>query len=170
MGLFYQSDMGLDADIRSIGCEYLCCLAAAVDYLDLSISVKEVNDIWDCGIQGKWLHSKLGLHTQTSYRRLFEHFGLSIGDKEFVGDQVGSILNGRLVFWDWWNSNEFTHVIRRVYSTYQNKHSILLNRDFEKIFDPAPWFGGDCADALYLFYLGNKDSFDYRELGNPNVK
>lgn len=170
MGLFYQSDKGLSDHIQAIGCEYLCCMAMAVDYTEKSIALPEVNNIWDLGIQGKWIDSKLGLHTATSFRRLFDAFGAAIGDDDFTGDQVGSILNGRLRFWNWWNSHEFTHVIRRIYGVFHEPHSMLLNVDFEKIFDPASWFSESCTEGLYLFYLGNKDSFEYRELGRPDVK
>lgn len=169
MGLYYQSDLGLSKDIRAIGCEYLCCAAMATDYTDKGVPITITNNIWNRGLQEKWVDSKLGLHKPTSYRRLFGAFGAAVGVDEFVGDQVGSIINGRVRFWDWWHSNEFTHIIRRVYSSYQDKHSTLLNEDFETIFDPAPWFSESCVEGLYLFYLGNKDSFEYRELGSVNA-
>jgi len=151
-----QNNKWLHDEPKAIGCEYLACLAGAEIATGGYLNPTDVNLIWHVGKQCDKIDPKLGLNRPDSYRWLFDKYFEYNSLDDFRGDQVGSLLNGIVSFWDWWHATAFNLVIERRVTLTGVPHSVLLDDRFKEIYNPAPWIRDGSHVGFYLFWIGPK--------------
>lgn len=153
MAISFQHSTDYNPEIRDIGCEYLCCLAAASHRTNRMISTESVNYIWECLIDEDLVDPRTGLDMMLSYYRTFDLVFDILDLPEFHGDQVGNIVNGRVTYWGWVTKQHFNYVVRRMKTKNGANHSVLLDKFFRPLYDPAPGYPGGATFGLCLFHV-----------------
>jgi hypothetical protein len=162
MSLPFQWDHRLYARTRNYGCELLCTMAIPQESLRKYLPVEQYETVIQRIInEGAYDPNDGSVPEETSPWRIGRAVSHALGYSGRSLLQVGSIEYGSVTFWDWLAHQQFDYAIKRGFLYTGSRHSILLNRWLEPIYDPMRDTAFEEVTGIYLYAYGTTE-----EMGN----
>lgn len=160
--MIFQNNKNLLVPIHEIGCEFLCVVAMFCHYVQDTISIGAINNIWIELVARKLISNTFGMDTAPSYQAVIHELSKLSCLGDIRGDQVGNCKSGFINFYAWWKIPTYTYIIRRLISSDGGEHSILCEKHGRIIYDPNPFARAQDSYQDCYMWIGTKLDWDAR--------
>jgi hypothetical protein len=153
--MILQYNSRLDRSIQLIGCEFLAVLAAVECQTGDSLPVEDINQLWSGLVEAGEISPTKGMISTGAYRQTVARCASQLFLSQIRGDMVADVEDGKISFYKWWHSTDFSFVLDRRILQNGTPHTILLDKRFQLIYNSTPGLTSGQHVSFHLLWIGS---------------